>query len=144
MILKLDDHVFLTKIFFDNNKQITKYDDEYFFNIFKDIFSRIIKKYNICGNVIIDCYINNSIGIIIKINNYYPFGDKVDTKIIFHMDCLFLIKVDYFDVLDKCDYLYYYDGNFYSDILVNSYYDGEIIYDSDEIIDKGIKIYIKR
>ena len=143
MIISLNDHVFLAKILFKNNKSIN-YDEKYFFEMFKDVFSRIIKYYKIIGKVLIDCYIDDRVGIVIKINNIIPLGDRVDTDITFHFNCIFLVHVDYFYAVDKCNYLYYFDGNFYGDCINFEKFDGELIYDTDEILSRGVKLFMKR
>ena len=144
MIIRESDHVFLAKIIFEDITEFLDCDENDYLNLFKNMFSDIFDKYNISGNILVDFYIDNSKGIIIKINNYFNCNGFVNTRIIFHFDCVFLINVEYFNVCDKCDYLYYYNNEFYSDILVNDYIDGNIIYDSDEILKNGIKFFIRR
>jgi len=140
LVTQIDDKNYLVKIPFDNDSQYCFDDTEEIMSFFKIIFSKLIKKYKISGDVIIDFYLDDDYGIVLEVFCKKSYGDDINTKIIFHLDCKFLIEVNYFDYIDKDKFLYYYKDKFYIEIEEGLFYDGEIIYDTMDIIDNGIRI----
>ncbi len=140
-VSKIDEKNYLVKIpfckeysyFFDNNEDVLSF--------FRIIFGKLISKYKIFGDVVIDFYLDDDYGIILDIYQKHSYGSNINAKIIFHLNCKFLVEVDYFNYIGKGVPLYYYQDKFYKDFDLDSIDDGEIIYDNDEIKIKGIVLY---
>ena len=141
IVTRIDDKNYLVKIPFDNNSSYYLDEQEEILSFFKIIFGRLISKYKISGDVNIDFYLDYDYGIILEICNKCSYGDDILTKIIFHIDCKFLVEVDYFQYLGKGIWLYYFKNKFYKEICQSDFIDGEIVYDSDKIMDECIRIY---
>jgi len=139
---KLDYDNYIVKIPFNKGfESLDEFDN--ILDIFKDNLKKLIVKYNICGDVLVNLYLDINYGIIMEINNYNNCSNKeiIDTKIIFKFDCIFLVSVNYFDYIGTRKKLYYYDNKFYKEIDNSELVDSEVIYDSDDIIDNSIILY---
>ena len=152
MIIKnIDKNNYLIKIF---NKFIDIYDKDEIEELVRKVFSKIMKKEKIHGDAIVNIYVNDNYGIIIKIevdNNCY-YSDELDLKIIMHLNNNFLFEIDYFNLKElniKNQNIYYYNDKFYLEI-VNPIDNKDLLKLSDfiffkmddtiNIINKGIKI----
>ncbi len=121
----------------------------------KIVIVRILRKRKIKGIVFLDIYIDLFYGMIIEIENrsWDDIDDKIDVKIVFHIDSSFLYEIDYFDIKDldfKGHTIYYYNNKFYLEInhdigdklfcyLLEA---REILYKDLSIIREGIVINI--
>jgi len=138
-----------------NDLNIFDYDDVKKF-IFK-ILEKYIFKYNLLGTLYLDVYIDDYYGIIVDIKrkNFKTYDDYVEIKITFHLDNIFLYKIDYFDLLEntniKKQRIYYYKNNYYLEIIneinTSDYFNlleiSDIYYnDNDDIIEKGTILLI--
>jgi hypothetical protein len=142
IITKVDDKNYIVKIYFDKDEDFLFNSNEDILDFFKIIFGKLIRKYKIRGEVIVNFYLDEEFGIILDIYNSYSYGNDINTKIIFHLDCKFLIEVDYFQYIGNGKYLYYYKDKFYAEALKDCIYDGDIIYDSEDIINNGIVVFL--
>lgn len=142
IISQIDNKNYLIKIPFDDNYEYYFNDENQILDFFKCIFSKLINKYKICGDVIVNFYLDYDYGIILDVYCKNFYDDNINTKIIFHLDCKFLVEVNYFDYIGKNMFLYYYKGKFYDEIRENNIYDGEIIYDNLDIITNGIRVHV--
>lgn len=121
----------------------------------KIVIVRILRERKIKGIVFLDIYIDLFYGMIIEIENrsWDEIDDKIDVKIVFHIDSSFLYEIDYFDIKEldfKEHTIYYYNNKFYLEI--NHDIDDklfcyllearEIIYKDLSIIREGIVINI--
>ena len=121
----------------------------------KIVIVKILRKRKIKGMVFLDIYIDLFYGMIIEIENRNcdDIDDKIDVKIVFHIDSSFLYEIDYFMVKDNDLHghtLYYYDNKFYLEIN-HDIDDGlfccllearEIIYKDLNTIRQGVTINI--
>lgn len=140
-VTQIDDKNYLVKIPFGEYCQYSFDDIDEILSFFKVVFGKLICKYKICGDVIINFYLDCDYGIILEIYNKNIYGNDINTKIIFHLDCKFLMEVNYFDYIGKDKFLYYYNDKFYIELDNNQFYDGEVIYDTLDIIDNSIRIH---
>jgi len=137
------------------NIDIFDYDDVKSF-IYK-MLKKHITKYNLKGLLFLDIYIDNYYGMIIDIKKKDNFLQKeyVEVKITFHLNNIFLYKVDYFDVIEntniKHQKIYYYKDNYYLEII-NEVSDNDYLKlieisninynNNEEIIKKGTQLFI--
>jgi len=125
------------------------------------ITTKILKKINKNNKlkklIILEIYLNEHYGTIIKLNDYNKLinlNNEIEVKINIHTDNPFLYKTDYFNInkkiLNKVN-IYYYKNNFYLEIknkikkeeYLNILEKAEIIYEnSEKIINNSIKINI--
>ena len=139
MIIQKDDEYFLIKIFKGDLKDFNFFDIDSIQDFFQDILDRLSKKYEVKGLLDVEVYVYESYGMIIEIRPIESYFDEIDMRIRMHLDNVFLIEIDSNCILDYED-VYYYKNKFYSTYLDTC--DNEVIYkDTDEIIDRGIKIY---
>lgn len=96
--------VYLNKLYYNFEKSTIE-------SILTKILKRIKKMYNIelFSTFNVDCYINNSYGVILKINREYdPFNlysKKTNLNVKFYNDSIFLYEIDnYF--IDEKKYIY--------------------------------------
>ena len=158
IFLEVDKNNFIAKISNEKLANIDIFNIEEVKEFTKIIFSNLVKKYNMKGEVEFNIYIDINYGIIIDIknNNYFTFDNNIDVKIIFHLNNIFLYEIDYFDILENTNIkkanIYYYKDKFYleliNDINKEEYNylleSSNIIYNdkSIDIINKGIKLTI--
>lgn len=119
-----------------NNKlnESDYYNQEKISDLFKKIILKIKEKYNIKGLLDIDVYINKYYGMIIEIEVLYSELEEIDMRIHFHLDTIFLIETNDYNSKD----LYYYENKYYT--IYNNISDNNIIYKSNDILTKGIRI----
>ena len=137
MIIRKEDNLYIVYIFinFINDIDIFDYNDITF--LFKRIFSLLKEKYNVNGFCDVDVYVNNKFGMILEIYNIYN-DDKLDIKVKFNINSLFLNEINYIDDNDYNE-VFFYDGRYYT--LYNNCIDSNIIYkNADNIVNNGIKI----
>ena len=138
MIFNKENKFLLIKIFKSYLKDFDIYNKDDIINLFKFIFIKIKKKYNLSGLFNVDIYVNSDYGMIIEINNLYYLDNESDMKINIHLDSIFLVEISSNEIFNH-DEIYYYNNKFYS--KYNQLYDSYVIYKNiDEIISNGIKI----
>jgi len=142
IITQISDKNYMVKIPFNNSCECYFNEQDEILDFFKIIFGKLINKYKINGDVVIDFYLDYDYGIILEIFCENSYVNNINTKIIFHLDCKFLIEVDYFDYIGKNQYLYYYYNKFYDELKKDIFYDGEIIFDNLNILENGIKVHV--
>ena len=142
IITQREPNRYLVKLPFDEGFTFSFEDQEEILELFKKVFERLVEKYKICGDVVIHFYLDLEYGVILDIMQESNYQDEIHTKIIFHLNCKFMVEVNYFDYIGKNQYLYYYKDKFYDEWKKNFFYDGEIIYDDDNIFNEGIKIHV--
>ena len=139
MIFNKEDKFVLVKIFKTYLDNFDIYDKEQIMNLFKNIFIKVKKKYNLSGLFDVDIYVNEDYGMIIELRNVYFYDNECDIKIKVHLDSIFLMEIFNYEILDYDD-VYYYKDKFYTSYNENT--DKIVIYkNSDKIINNGIKIY---
>lgn len=143
IVTQIDNNNYLVKIPFEEDiEQWSLGNNEDILSFFREVFSKLIAKYKIRGEVIVDFYLDYDYGIVIEVKSGKSKDEDIDAKIIFHLGCKFLIEVDYFDCIDRNIILYYYKNKFYTDLVRDCCFDGNIVYDNEEIINKGIMIHV--
>lgn len=156
IIEKLDKYNYIAKITNNKLKEIDIYNKDEIEQFVKELFSKIIKKYNLKGDIQLNVHIDNNYGIIIeiKVDDYFSFDDLIDVRIVFHLNDIFLYEIDYFDIVENINIkdknIYYYKDNFYLELLsdidkkdINIILESSNIYYNDksiEITNKGIKL----
>ena len=137
IIRKLDDY-FLIKISKSEVGDLNIFDMDNIKSLFKIIFTKLKKKYSLHGQIDAEVYVNNNYGLIIELYLIDDFFEGIDIRIKMHLNSLFLVNIDCYNILDYDD-VYYYDGKFYGTYLENT--DSNIIYKKTEkIIKDGIKV----
>ena len=149
IFLEIDKNNFIAKISNDKLTDIDIFNVEEVEKFIKILFSKLIKKHNIKGEVELNIYIDNNYGLIIeiKVDDYFSFDDYIDVRIIFHLNNIFLYEIDYFDILENTNIkkanVYYYKEKFYLELLddINKVEYNYILESSDIIYnDKSIDI----
>lgn len=137
MIIRKIDNTYIIRII-NNNIDINElYNQEKVSKLFKEIILKIKEKYNIKGLLDINVYTNNNYGMIIEIEVIYPELDEIDMHIHFYIDTIFLTEINDLDILSKKE-VYYYNNKFYT--IYNTLSDSPIIYKTEDILEKGIKV----
>ena len=137
MIIQKIENKYIIKII---KKEINKFDyfnKEEIQNLFQKIISKLKEKYTIKGLLDIEVYVNKKYGMIIEIEEIEVFDDEIDLNIHFHLDSFFLEEINPIEIKNKKE-VYYYDNKFYSPYTKIS--DSIVIYKTNEILNKGIKI----
>lgn len=127
---------------------------------FKRLFIKVKNIYNIemCGYYEVTVYLNDIYGMIIEIekdtDDYVKlFGDTVDMKITFKFDSSIYYKLSEYKEFDIDNYnIYYYDNNFYLEVLDNNNYteylklieNSTIIYGDELKRIKNLSIKVKK
>jgi len=121
----------------------------------KDIFNKMLKKYNLSGTIIFNIFIDRLYGMIIEVKKTSDLLIKklIDIKIKFNLNISFLYEVDYFYLIDNNivnQNVYYYNDKFYLEIINDiedkdyiMLLDNSLIIYNDEInniINKGIRL----
>ena len=139
MIFSKEDKFILVKIYKSYLNNFDIYDKEKIMDLFKGIFIKVKKKYNLSGLFDVYIYVNESYGMIIEIKNVYLYDNESDIKIKVHLDSVFLIEIFNHEILDY-DEVYYYKDKFYG--IYKNVCDRNIIYkNTDIIMSNGMKIY---
>ena len=153
MIIKSHDKDNITALIIKEElENINIYNEEEILNLLKEVIKKIINKRNISGNLYLDIYIDKYYGMIINAK-IKELKDKVniDIKLTFHINNIFLYKLDYFNkgYLPKNTYnIYYYKNNYYLELTQNiskrKYYklleNSFVTTDTADIISEGIKL----
>ena len=138
MVINKTDNIFIVHIFKEYIDDINIFDIKMMITFFKNILKKIKTKYYIKGLCNIDVYYDKKYGMILEINNYDDEIIELDVNIKFYLDSNFLVEIDN-DIGCEYDNIYYYNGKYYTDYLVNS--DSKIIYRNTlDIICNGLKI----
>lgn len=129
----------MVKIYKSYLKDFDVYDREQIISLFKSIFIKIKKDYNLSGLFDVNIYVNDNYGMIIEIDNLYYNDIECDINIKIHLDATFLNIICSNEVLDY-DEVYYYEDNFYG--IYKEFCDKEVIYKNvDKIMSEGIRLY---
>ena len=134
MIIRKYDNKYIIKILNNKLNESDYYNQEKISDLFKNIILKIKEKYTIKGLLDIDVYINKYYGMIIEIEVLYSELEEIDMRIHFHLDTIFLIETNNYNSKD----LYYYENKYYT--IYNNISDNNIIYKSNDILTKGIRI----
>jgi len=150
----IDKDFFIIKVFNDiYNFDI--YDHNEIKEFVNTLFKKLLNKYNIYGNVLINIYIDNVYGMIVEIKKEDNLFIKkfINIKIKFNLNISFLYDVDYFYLLDNNinnQNIYYYNNKFYLEIIndidkdtyIKLLDNSLIIYNEEinNIINNGIKL----
>lgn len=133
------------------------YEQENVKDFIKDIFNKMLKKYNLSGTIIFNIFIDRLYGMIIEVKKTSDLLIKklIDIKIKFNLNISFLYEVDYFYLIDNNivnQNVYFYNDKFYleiiNDVKEEDYIrllDNSIIVYNDKInniINNGIKLSI--
>jgi len=138
MIIRNCNNYFLIKVLKRELENFNFFDINDIKNFFKSILIDLKKKYNLCGLLDADVYVNNSYGMIIELQKIESYSYEIDVRIKLHIGNVFLVEIDSNSILDYDD-VYYYNGKFYGNYIETS--DNEIFYkNTEDIINKGIKI----
>ena len=139
MIITKEDQLFLVKIFKEYlPKDFDVFDKEGIAQLFKDVFMKLKKKYQLNGLCEVDVYVNSDYGMIMEIEQIYAYSEELDVNVHFYLDCVFLSEIEMDDIKDYQD-VYYYDGKFYG--IYQGLKDSSVIYkDCFLLMEKGIKI----
>jgi len=151
----IDKDSYIIKVFNYDNFDI--YDHEDIKEMVSNVFNKVLNKYNLCGEILFNIYVDKLYGLIIEVNKIDDLlvKDVIDLKIKFNLNISFLYEVDYFYLVDNNitnQNVYYYKDKFYLEtvndidnidylkLLDNS----SIIYDDkiNDIIDNGIRLNI--
>lgn len=158
MIFKIiDDNFFKLIVNKEFCSNINIFDIDEIKLLIPNLLKKYIKVLNMKGILYLDIYLDDNYGMIIEIENKkFNFKNNVlELKINFHLNNLFLYKIDFFKLKDLLNLyhqkIYYYKNNFYLEII-NKIDDkflytlsefSEIIYkDNLNIMRDGIKLYI--
>ena len=126
----INKNLFRLNILKDNIDDLNIFDYEDVKKFIFKILEKYIFKYNLLGTLYLDIYIDDHYGIIIDIRDNKKIldnvslkinNDGVEIKITFHLDNIFLYKIDYFDLLEitniRNQKIYYYKNNYYLNII---------------------------
>lgn len=155
---KITENNFIAKISNDVVENIDIFDMEEVEEFIKNLFTTILKRQKIKGEVELNIYIDNNYGMIVDIKNEedFVFDDEVDIKIIFHLNNAFLYEIDYFDIVENTNIknanIYFYNNNFYLELIddidkkdyIKLLEASNIIWDNEgfKIVNKGVKLTI--
>lgn len=138
MIIRKCDEYFLIKVFDEYLGDFNIFDINDIKVFFRELFKKLIKKYDLHGLIDAYLYINNNYGMIIELYELDSYFDDLDVKININFSDLFLVNIDNKDILDYDD-VYYYKDKFYGNYKESC--DSEVLYkNTNEIINKGIKV----
>lgn len=150
---KIDNDYYIVKVF---NNDFDIYDHEEIKNFVQFLFKKLLNKYKIQGNFLLNIYIDNMYGMIIEIKqdkDDFIFDNLLDIKIKFNLNISFLYEIDYFYSIENSlnnQNIYYYNDKYYLEIIndINEkdylkLLDNSLIIYNDkinEIIENGIKL----
>ena len=138
MVINKDGDIYIVKLYKNKMRDIDIYNIEDISALFSDILAKLRIKYKIIGFCVIDVFVNELYGMIVEINNIDKYGSDLDVKIKFHIDTLFMIEVNWYDI-DYYEDCYLFDDKYYS--TYKDMIDSKVLYrDTYRIIKEGIKI----
>ena len=151
MIINKIDTFYTVKLI---GKRLDIYDTNELEKITKKIIAKITKNNKLQNYIHLEIFLNKHYGTIIKVSHYNsPFISKKEktVKITINTECIFLYKIDYFNIINKLpkNKIYYYKDKFYlqldNQISTKDYLNilelSEVIYENtNHILDKAIKI----
>lgn len=137
MLIRKENNIYIIKIPKEELKNFNIFNKEEISYLFQKIIKKIKNKYKLEGLLDINIYINNNYGMIIEINPLYEYQNRIDMKIHFHIDSIFMYEINNSELLTLKD-IYYYKKKYYS--IYKNTVDSKIIYKTEEILKKGIKI----
>lgn len=139
MIIQKVDDCFCIKIYKEYLEDFDFFDKTSIQDFFQRILIKILERYEVRGLLDVDVYVNDEFGLIIEMKEISSYFDEIDMQIHFHMNCVFLTEIELEDIFSYKD-IYYYQKKFYG--VYKHLTDSSILYkESDEIIEKGIKVY---
>jgi len=151
----IDKDSYIIKVFNYDNFDI--YDHEDIKEMVSNVFNKVLNKYNLCGEILFNIYVDKLYGLIIEVNKIDDLlvKDVIDLKIKFNLNISFLYEVDYFYLVDNNitnQNVYYYKDKFYLETVndidnidyIKLLDNSSIIYDDkiNDIIDNGIRLNI--
>ncbi len=137
MIIRKQDNTYIIKILKNTMKHNDYFNKEKIKNLFQKIILKIKEKNNISGLLDINVYINENNIMLIEIEEIASYFEEIDMRIHFHLDALFLQEINQ-EELKKQKEVYYLNNKYYS--LYQNTRDSAIIYKTEDILTKGIKI----
>ena len=137
MLIRKKEDIYQIKIDKQELNNFNIFDEEKIKELFKKIILKMKEKYPINGLLDINVYENKDYGLIVEIEKIYSFFEEIDMKIHFHIDAIFLRELN-IEEIEKENIIYYYQEKYYG--LYNKNIDSDIIYQSEEIIEKGMKL----
>lgn len=136
MIIRKYDNLYIIKIVKETINNFDYFNQEEISKLFHDIIMNLKKRYQINGLLDINVYTNEEYGMIIEIEEVESYYDEIDMHIHFHLDTLFLQEIN--EIKDSLQDVYFYKDKYYT--RYNQLLDSNIIYKTEEILTKGIKI----
>ena len=136
MIIRKYDNLYIIKIVKETINNFDYFNQEEISKLFNDIIMNLKKRYQINGLLDINVYTNEEYGMIIEIEEVESYYDEIDMHIHFHLDTLFLQEIN--EIKDSLQDVYFYKDKYYT--RYNQLLDSNIIYKTEEILTKGIKI----
>ena len=136
MIIRKYDNLYIIKIVKETINNFDYFNQEEISKLFHNIIMNLKKRYQINGLLDINVYTNEEYGMIIEIEEVESYYDEIDMHIHFHLDTLFLQEIN--EIKDSLQDVYFYKDKYYT--RYNQLLDSNIIYKTEEILTKGIKI----
>ena len=136
MIIRKYDNIYIIKILKNKINNFDYFNQDNIKDLFKNIILKLKEKYQITGLLDINVYTNNDYGMIIEIEEIASYFDEIDMHIHFHLDTLFLQEIT--EIIPLSKEVYYYKEKYYTSY--DKSLDSSIIYKTEEIVKKGIKV----
>jgi hypothetical protein len=136
LIIRKYDNLYIIKIVKETINNFDYFNQEEISKLFHNIIMNLKKRYQINGLLDINVYTNEEYGMIIEIEEVESYYDEIDMHIHFHLDTLFLQEIN--EIKDSLQDVYFYKDKYYT--RYNQLLDSNIIYKTEEILTKGIKI----
>lgn len=136
MIIRRYDNLYIIKIVKETINNFDYFNQEEISKLFHNIIMKLKKRYQINGLLDINVYTNEEYGMIIEIEEVESYYDEIDMHIHFHLDTIFLQEIN--EIKDSLQDVYFYKDKYYT--RYNQLLDSNIIYKTEEILTKGIKI----
>lgn len=137
MIIRKKNNIFIIKILKEKLNNFNIFNQDNIKELFQNILTKIKEKHDLNGLLNIDVYLNEYYGMIIEIKPIYYYKNEIDMKIHFHLDCIFLSEINTKE-LTKLKNTYLYRNKYYT--IYKNIADSNIIYKTNDILEKGIKI----
>lgn len=137
MIIRKKDNRFIVKLIKNEILDFDVFNQQKIKELFKKIILTLKKKYNIGGILKVDTFLNEYYGMIIEMETLYNDTNEIDMKISFHLDTIFLYELNDEEIKSEKN-IYYYKNKYYG--IYQKPIDSNIIYKTDTILEKGIKV----